>query len=224
MKWFEQLGYPENPLLNGESPQLQESADELVYHIEAGNMILIQGPAGSGKTTLLRRAIDQYRGEKKVIYFDCKNQDVNIRSLMQNRYGWFGKLFNITPRNMILLLDNFTTLSQNDLERIKYYFDNDFLRSIVLASEDEPKLPESVKDRIGYRVVHLHPLTEKQAVEMVKTRLGTTDLLPEPIIKKIFEKSQSDMQAFLRISSAALQHAAEDGSDSVKQEHIDKVT
>ena len=225
MSWYEEHGYMEDPFSTkkgafiGQSVNLNRPSEELAYNIEAGNMVLVEGAKGTGKTTLLFSAIEKFRGERKVIYFDCGADKVDVKELMQNKYGFIGELLSLTPKGMILLLDNFKALGRKDVERAKYYFDNNRIKSIVFAGNGT-QLPENIRDRIGSRVIKLKQLNAKGAAELVKNRLGSLDFLPEKIIKKIYAQSKKDTAAFLKKCSQACQAAADAGADKVTEEHL----
>lgn len=225
MSWYETQGYIEDPFstkkgaFTEQSVNLKVPAAELVYNIEAGNMVLVDGPKGTGKTALLFLAIEKFEGERKVIYFDCSKDKVDIKKLMQKRYGSLGRVFNLTPRGMVLMLDNFKSLSRKELERAKYYFDNNYLRSIVFAGNGA-ELPENVRDRIGNRVIKLKALAAKDAVELVRNRLGSLDFLPEKIIRKIYAKSRDDAGAFLEKCKKVCQAATEGRATVVSEKHL----
>ncbi len=225
MKWHEKHGYVEDPFStdNGafidHSINLSEPAEELAYHIEAGNMVLIEGAKGTGKTALLFTAIERFKGEKKIIYFDCGNESVDVKKLMQNKYGMFGKLLNITPKGMVMLLDNFSKLDRKDVERVKYYFDNNYMRSVVFTGS-ALLLPENVRDRIGNNIIKLKSLSAKDAVQLVRNRLGSLDFLPEKTIKKIYKISGKDVKKFLEQCGKACATAEEAGAASVTEEHL----
>jgi len=122
MNWYENHGYAEDPFgtKHGEfieqAVNLDKAHEYLAYNIEAGNMVLVEGKKGTGKTTLLFSVIEKFKGERKVIYFDCSSEIVELKKLMQNKYGFIGKLFNLTPKNMILMLDNFKKSAPNIAE------------------------------------------------------------------------------------------------------------
>jgi len=224
MNWYENRGYIEDPFStkNGvfvqQSVNLNDAQEELAYNIEAGNMVLIEGKKGTGKTTLLFSAIERFKGERKVIYFDCGKDTVDIKKLMQSKYGIIGRLLNLTPKGMILMLDNFTQLDPKDLERAKYYFDNNYLRSIIFTGNGS--LPENVLDRIGHHIIKLKPLTSKDAILLVKNRLGSFEFLPEKIVKKIYAKSGNDTITFLENCSKVCGAAVESQATVIGEEHF----
>ncbi len=225
MNWYENHGYVEDPFSTKKgafiehSVNLSEPAEELTYHIEAGNMVLVEGAEGTGKTALLFTAIERFKGEKKIIYFDCSKDTVDVKSIMQKKYGVLGKLLNITPKGMVMMLDNFTKLDRKDVERVKHYFDNNYIRSVIFTGSAS-SLPENVRDRIGNNVIKLKLLSANDAVQLVKNRLGSLDFLPEKTIKKIHKKAGKDVKNFLEQCGKACAAADEAGADSVTEEHM----
>ncbi|MBI2136896.1 ATP-binding protein [Candidatus Woesearchaeota archaeon] len=211
MTWYEKHGYNEDPFSTRKgvfiekAVNLTEPAEELAYHIGAGNIILVEGEKGTGKTALVFAAMERFKGEGRLIYFDCSKDKVNLKKLLQNRHGIFGKVLNILPKNMVLLLDNFRELPMQEIERAKYYYDNNYLRSIVFVGNGTSTLPANIMDRIGNRVIRLKKLTDNDAIQLVKNRLGSLELLPEKTIRKIYRKSSGDANKFLENCSKALE-------------------
>ena len=213
MSWYEKKGYNEDPFSTKKGAfiekavNLTEPAEELAYHIDAGNIVLVEGETGTGKTALVSAAMERFRGEGRLIYFDCSKDKVNLKKLLQNRHGIFGKVLNILPKNMVLLLDNFKELPLQEIERAKYYYDNSYLRSIVFVGNGTSTLPPNIMERIGNRVIRLKKLTANDAIQLVKNRLGSLELLPEKTIRKIYRESGGDAKKFLENCSKALEDA-----------------
>jgi len=225
MKWYEHHGYVDDPfstkkgMFIDQSVNLDKYSEELAYHIEAGNMVLVEGKEGTGKTALMFSAIDKFKGERKVIYFDCDKDEVDVKKLMQNKFGIIGRVLNLVPKDMVLMLENFKALSKKDLERAKYYFDNNHLRSIIFSGNGV-MLPENIRDRIGNHVIRLQPLSSSDVIDLVKNRLGNLDFLPERIIKKIYAKSNKNSRTFLDNCSKVCEAATEAGADAVTDDHL----
>ena len=131
MDWYETFDFDENPFSIDARENfdklvdMEEHVEEMNYRINAGSMLVVEGPEGSGKTTLLMMAADKFGGRRKVVYVDCEilDKNLNITHVLQERFGIIGRLFNKKPKNMILLMDNVNYLSKKNTERIKYYFD-----------------------------------------------------------------------------------------------------
>lgn len=205
MEWFEELDFYENPFSTDpvKSAKKLVGADallnELFYRVEAGSIMFIEGEDGLGKTSLLKQVIRRFKGKKKVIYFDCSEIDTkaDIEALMQGRYGFFGKLLKIAPKGMIVLLDS-ASLSPGNIEKVKFYFDEGYIKSLVLTGRSyaAAKLPRSVRERIGSRVIRLSPLSDEQAVAVVRSRIGDT-LFTDEMIKKIYKQSGKNTKLLL---------------------------
>ncbi len=227
MEWFEKLDFYENPLSTKPDRFVKHLAgvgsllEDLFYRVDAGSMVFIEGPDGLGKTSILMRLVQKFKGSKKVIYFDCKEIDnkANIEDLMYKRYGLFGKLLRITPKSMILLLDN-AALSYKNAERVKYYFDEGYIKSVVFTggSYSSAKLPESVRSRIGSRVVKLAAPSEADAVYAVRKRLGKA-VFTDDELRKMYSRSKGNMKKFLEsCESAAKKIVYEKGEKAYEPE------
>ena len=194
MKWFEKFDLEKNPFdsnpinIDFKLIDKENESKEILYRIISGSMLLIEGEEGTGKTSLLKYAIDNFRGKGKVVYIDAKklSKRLNINKI-------------IKKKGMILLIDNVQELSKYNNERIKYYFDEDYIRAVVFTTTDFETInfTDAIKDRIGKSIIKLSPLKENTAVEIVKSRLGNIEIMPENVIKQLFQISK-DMTEFIR--------------------------
>ncbi len=225
--WWEKLEFEKNPFSTSpddfEPFGLDKFIEDLSYRIEAGSIAFIEGSRGTGKSSLLKAIISRFSGKGKVIFFDCKSieRDVNIENLMKERYGFFGKLFNIIPRGMILLLDNMQFLSRKNAERIKYYFDNNYIKSAIFAGESYKRaaLPKGLKERIGNRVTALKPLSEDQAVEAIKARIGSRIMATE-IIRRIYRLSGKNIIKCLENCGRICEKYIKNSEDSISESNL----
>ena len=231
--WYEEYDFYENPLSTDPEESsstmvgCEDALNELYYRIDSGSMAFIEGAEGSGKTSVLYRLIERYKGKKKVIYFDCSTLDkkLNIERLMKSRFGAVGNLFNIIPKDMIVLLDNVSDLGKKNAERIKYYFDQNYIKAIVFTgtSYAQTSLPKSIKERIGRRVVRLEPLSEEQAVDVVRQRLKEVELIPDAIVIKAFKASGRNIKEMLVLLNDACELAAQGQEQTVSDKHLKSV-
>jgi Cdc6-like AAA superfamily ATPase len=207
MEWYEELDFEENPFSadprenHDKLVMMDDITQEMLYRVTSGSMLVIEGSQGSGRTTLLMIAAKKFGGQKKVAYVDCRvlDQKLNITKLLQNRYGVMGKLLNKKPRDMVVLMDNVETLSKSNTERLKYYFDQNYIRSIVFTTENykKAKFSDSLRDRIGERMVKIPSLNEDDAIEIVRNRIGNNEIFNEELIKKIFKLSNNSPKQLL---------------------------
>jgi len=204
MEWYEKEGFDSNPFetdpfrhnyaLEGQD----KNKEELLYRILSGDMLLIEGKEGSGKTALLKHAIDNFRGKGKVIYVDGKkvSKRLNIEKLLKR--GVFRK----TPKGMILLLDNVQNLTKRNCERIKFYYDQDYLKSVVFTTENYASVSftNSIRDRIGKRIMRVKEIAKNDAVKMVKDRIGGKDTITTEDIAKLLMLSDKNPKKLLQNS------------------------
>ncbi|MEA3378633.1 MAG: ATP-binding protein [Nanoarchaeota archaeon] len=202
MEWYEEVDFDENPF-NVETKFVGQDdiLEEMFYSVLAGNMLFIEGETGTGKTRLLKEAIKKFGGHGKVIYMNCKNlnKELNVERLLKDKYGWFTtKVLNKKPKNMILLLDDVEHLSSKNAERIKYYFDQNYLRSVIFVSSDLDlsEINDSIRQRM-YKKLKLKNLSDYEAVQMVKAKLGP-ELLNDRLIKHAYKISNKNNKQFLK--------------------------
>lgn len=228
MAWYEDYDFAEDPFTSSSNLfGLDKVLDEIVYRVESGSMVFVEGKEGSGKSAVLKKLIERFGGRGKVIYFDCGQieRKVNIEGLMTGKYGFFGRLFKKVPKNMILLLDNANRLSRKNCERIKHYFDSNYVKSVVFTggSYSRAHFSRSLRDRIGGRVIRLRDLTPEQSVEAVRAKAPSVNLLPDDIIKEAFRLSAHNTKKFLASVSALCDKAVSDGADKVSEKHVKEV-
>lgn len=199
MEWFEELDFDENPLfIETRYHGNEELLNEALYTIESGNILIIEGEEGSGKTKILKEVIKKFGGKGDIAFIDCKELDkeLNVEKVIINKNGLSGWLFKKYPKNMILLLDNVEFLSNKNMERIKYFYDSNHLRAVIITTKDSTKLKlnGSIEQRIR-KTAKIKPLTEFEAVQVLRNKLGQT-ILSDRIIKEIYKNSNKNMKKF----------------------------
>jgi len=190
MKWYEEHGFPSNPF---ESDAMDsdyelfgrdEEAKELFYRISSGSMVVIEGKPGSGKTALLKYAIDNFKGEGKVVYVDANKLDknFNVTNLIKEK-----------PKGMIMLLDNVHNLSEKNNLRIKYFFDEDYIASVVFTTVDygTVNFSDPIKSRIGKNIIKLRKINQKSSLAIAKERFNGRDILNDTEIKTAYRGSET---------------------------------
>lgn len=234
MEWYEELDFDENPFSTNPKKfanqlvGMETILEDVFYRVAAGSMVFIEGKKGSGKSSILWNVIKKYRGKGKIIYFDCAQieKELNIERLLINKHGFIrGRILNKKPRGMILLLDNIEELSKRNSERVKYFFDQGYLLSVVFvgASYDKTKFSKSLKERIGSRVIRTMVLEFYQAVSLVRNRIGDLDIISDELIEDIFKSSGKDLFKFLQNLDSIFSFAVENNEEKITKQTIKKV-
>jgi len=231
--WYKKLGYYENPFLinplKEETPLFgqDQQVKDVKYYIQSGSMIFVQAPKGGGKTKFLRAIIDSFKG--RIIYVNALKlkKNLNVEDLLRKKNGMSGKLFGSKPKDMILMLDNVEELSKVNLERLKFYYDQGFLQSVIFTGTNFKKInfPESLKSRIGKRLVTLNELNKSQALELALQRLDETvdedePLISKSLIEKIFETSKKNPRMFLINLHRVFEEMHFEDADIVDAKHL----
>lgn len=230
MEWFEELDFDENPFdtnpvrFSTKMVGVEEVMDELLYRVASGAMVFIEAKEGHGKTSLLWNIIRKHRGKGKVIYVDCEKleRDLNIEELLTNRFGLAGRLFKKKPKNMILLLDNVSELSRPNMERIKFFFDEGYILSVVYTGTnyEDVKFSKSLKDRIGRRLIKLAELEPYNSVSLVRNRIGNNEMISDELIEALFARSGKNPKILLENLDALFAKAVEAKKDKLTKEDL----
>ena len=129
---------------------------------------------------------------------------------------------------MILLLDNAEELSSVNFERIKFYYDQGFLQSVVFTGTDLKKtgFSESMISRIGQRIIKLNSLSQEDAYTIVAKRLGEDisdedALIGKDYIKKIYAASKKNHRLFLINLHRVFEELGFDSDEQVETKHLD---
>ncbi len=233
-EWYEELDFEENPFSINPSDFVKnlvardDLVDELVYRVASGTIAFLEGEEGSGKTSLLRAVIKRFKGRGRVIYVNCDKfkKKLNVEDLLVERNGFFsGKLLRKRPKKMILLLDNVQHLSYKNMERIKNYYDENFLLSVIFTGEDFGKIPfsDSLRQRMEGRVFKIPKMTDKQIVEMVRSRIGDIRFLSDEIITDVAKRSDNNPKRTLRSLDEISEFVVSLEEDIVTKAHVDEV-
>ena len=202
----------------------EEHARDLLYWVESESIVLLKGPVNSGKTRLAFEVVENYKGEGRVVYLDLDtyNRDVDIGHLLIANQSFLRRFFNKMPRDMILILDNISELSDDFFKRVQYYFDQGYIKSVVLVKKDgvDLSLPDSVWSRIGNKVIELKAFSKAEALELAGDRLG-----------KYFNKNQlellwkhsGDLESLFGVAELVLEEYLRLGKKKLDVKFIEKV-
>lgn len=229
--WWRKLGFYTNPFTI--KPAVFDTKvfgqdaliEDLVYKIPAGTMSFIEGPLGTGKTTILKHLISKFRGKGKVIFFSCNrlDSDLNIEDLLKGKYGFWGRLFGSMPKAMIVLLDESQQLSSTNTERIKYFFDQGNIKSVIFTGTNYEKidLHPSIKDRIGRDgLLKIKDLNDDEAVALIRNRIGNSPIVSDDLIKKLWKLSNKNPRRLLQRLDKVFRFAVENMETEIKESQL----
>ncbi|MBS1266788.1 MAG: hypothetical protein MAG795_00757 [Candidatus Woesearchaeota archaeon] len=231
MLWYKEWGFHNNPFSikpaafndNVVGYDLTEIFDK----ISQGEILFLEGKFGYGKTTILKHIISRFGGQREVAYYNCnrKKGDIEVESVLKGKFGFFGKLFLGTPNNMIFLLDEVKELSEFDQQEMLRLFSNGNLKSVVLFG---PKFElvnatPDLKEKLVDNVIELTKLTEEEAIDLVRERIGDIKLVSDDIIKKVFKHTKKIPRVLLENLEDVCKYAAENNEEEVTEDHLKEV-
>lgn len=231
--WYRRLGYYYNPFsikpayFSDELVGYEMALNQLIYNIVSGNMAFLEGPFGSGKTSILQYIKRRFKGETRIGYISCVQLDenTNVMKLLPSGPWYYKLIFGKKPKNITMLLDEAQALSPTNMERIKYLYDNDHIRSVVFAGEDFNAVPftPGIKERIGRNIIKSQLLSSEDAVKLIRKRIGNDKLLSDEIIKEMCLLSKYNPRRLLQMCEDACAKAVIEGKNSVTKEYTEKI-
>ncbi|MBL7051509.1 MAG: hypothetical protein ISS01_00305 [Nanoarchaeota archaeon] len=224
--WFRDLGFYNNPFsikpaaFHDNVIGYEKVVDEVSYGILNNKLVVLEGEYGNGKSTILRRLLHDFGGKKQVIYYSCNRVDarLNVKKLLNGRYGFLGKLFDMKPKDMILLLDEAQDLGSKDYQKLYSYYQEGFFKSIVLVGKGIQKEDISKEFKPHLKEIDLESVDEETAVKIIKKRVGDLNLLTDSVIKKIFNKSGNNVRLLLKNCEEACKYSVQTGRKKVNED------
>ncbi len=231
MLWYKEWGFHDNPFsikpAAFNSIVVGYDLSEIFEKIDNGEILFLEGKFGYGKTTILKHIISRYGGRREVAYYNCnrKEGDVEVESVLRGKYGLLGKLFLGTPNNMILLLDEVGSLSESDQQELLRLHSEGNLKSVVLFG---PKFElvnviADLKQKLVDNVIELTKLSDEEAIELVRQRIGNVKLLSDEIIKRVYESSDKTPRVLLENLEDLCKYAVENNEEEVTEDHLKDV-
>lgn len=226
MAWHKKFGFKNNPFeynaMKAEDSLIdyKRELSDLLYYVEAGSIVLLEGPEASGKTRLLKEVISRFGGGGRVIYVDAArlNKRLDVEEVLLDRNEKFG-----SAKGLVLLVDNAKSMSLKGYEKLQFFFDEDDLRSIVFVSRNaaELRLPLSLKDRIGNRVVKAKTIHKDELLGLLSYRLKKNPFLSRKDLEKIYSLSPSTKEFFTNAEKVGV-YMAEKGLKSCTDKVIER--
>ncbi len=226
--WFKELGFNNNPFsikpaaFHDQVVGFDKIVDEISYGILNNKLLIVDGDYGNGKSSILKRLLNDFGGKKQVIYYSCNRMDsrLNVKMLLNGRYGFVGKLFDIKPKEIIMLLDEAQELTAKDYERLYSYYQEGYIKAIVLVGKGIKKNEIVSSFKAHIEEVSMHKMNEELALQVIKRRVGELPLLPDPIVRKIYQRSDNNVRLMLKICEEVCKKAIESGRKRVTEDFL----
>lgn len=226
--WFKELGFYNNPFsikpaaFHDQVVGFDKIVDEISYGILNNKIVLVEGEYGNGKSSILKRLLNDFGGKKQVIYYSCNRMDarLNVKMLLNGRYGFVGHLFDMKPKDMILLLDEAQELLSKDYERLYSYYQEGYIKSVVLVGKGIKKNEIVSGFKAHVEEVGMHKMNEELALQVIKRRVGELPLLPDPIVRKIYQRSDNNVRVMLKTCEEVCKKAVESGRKRVTEDFL----
>lgn len=180
--WYEQLGFPENPLdarPNAKLVGMQEQEDQLKNHILKEEVCFLNGFTGAGKTSLLKK-IQNEMVDHSFIYLDADALpgEFNLVDAIKTKRSFLDKLRlrDFPSKKPVLIIDEFQATDPRLILEARSNWENPNekrIHSIVIAqiSTQLKNVPGSFRDRLGNRIINLKPLDDDDMKRVLKHRL-----------------------------------------------------
>ena len=231
MPWYERFGYESNPFeldpFKSDYTLINHIRllDDLLYLVRTGNVIIVEGADGTGKTMFLKQIVSKFGGKKKICYIDGRKlkQEIDIEQTL-NHAGTsiWRSLVKDKPTELILLLDNVDALSHSNCEKIKYYFDQGYIKSVVFTTSDYSSLriSASLRDRILRNIIALPPINAFEAIRIMRERFSDHFFLSDDIILRIFKLSHENIKLTLQNCHDICQFVVREGRGEVQPKYL----
>jgi len=231
LTWYHELGFFNNPLsikpaaFDNDLKGYDKIIKEINKQIACLNNVFIYGKYGSGKTTLLKGIINEFKGRKQVIYYNCNQSEksINFDKLLINAGSFLRRLFRIRKKNMIILLDEAQDMNKKDIQNVIKYYGEGFFKSVVFVStKDDVEVMKEMEQFIGKNRFMVGNINKQEAVELIRKRIGNLKLISDDDIIKIFNKNRNP-RTFLRNCENVMRAAFEDSKKKVTEKYIKKI-
>lgn len=228
--WYERLGFKSNPFtiktayFNDEIIGYDNEIDTLIEKLSEHHMIFLEAEYGKGKSSIIQYLINEFKGQNKIIKVSRNRSDraLNYAKLARKTRGFFGKILNLKPKNVILIIDEVDKINQKDCDEIEKLFNNKILQSVLFVGVNFSKanLSNKIKKNMEKNLIVLKNLSPNEAIELVKSRIDTEEIISDEIIKVIFEKSNKNTRSFLENLERVFKGSFEQGKDKITLDDV----
>ncbi len=187
--------------------------------------LFVEGEYGTGKTTILKNIIRRFRGENRIIYYSFNTGDFNLNALLDGANSFFRKVAGLRVKNIIMLLDEVETLKNQEAKQLLNYYRDGTIQSIVFVSHDydHVKFPSEVETFLNGNILRTVDLSLNEALELVKTRIGSLNILSDNMAAKLFRLANKNPRRFFAYCEDVIKYAVEIGDDEVSDFHVNEI-
>ncbi|MEM2131617.1 MAG: AAA family ATPase [Candidatus Woesearchaeota archaeon] len=229
--WYKKLGFYANPL--SIKPGMYDT-DLIAYDLKQifdkitkGELLFIEGNYGTGKTTILKNIISNYKGKNRIIYysFNVADNSFDVNKLLEGAKTFVKKLVGLPERNIIFLLDEVHLMKTSEAKSLIKPYKDGIIKSIVFVSHDYDAVnfPEELNKLIKNNIIKTVELSNKEAINLVRKRLGNISIIDNKSIEKIFEISGKNPRRLLEYCEDVLKYTIEIGDNKITDYHINEV-
>jgi len=230
MEWYKKLGFHSNPF----SIKPAAFNNELIAYdmgyihkkIDEGEVLFVEGRYGTGKTTILKNIINEFRGRNKIIYFSFNaGKKFDAEKLLDGANSLMRRIAGMQVRNVIFLLDEVHTMTKTDANELLKHYKEGSIKSLVFVTHDANlvSFPEELDTVLNGNVIKTINLSQPEAVDLVRRRIGNISLLSDNMIKTLFRLSENNPRRLLEYCEDVCKYAVELGDDTVTDFHVEEV-
>lgn len=193
--WYIGYGWRNNPFSvksTSEVIGLDREKKNVTDYVNSNDICLITGTPGSGKTSMLnwlKKNIGWFK--KKVIYINAENlhDAYNLRRKVGT--PWF--------RKRVILLDEAHNCDEQFIRDLKNLWDSNKIQSVVIAQigESIEFYPESIKSRIGNRILRLTGMDSELAKELIELRTNKNHPFSEDVLQLVVDDARGNPRKIL---------------------------
>lgn len=191
--WYERYGWKNNPFevkCSNEVIGLDVEKEKLLGYIHAGDICIITGDSGVGKTSLmkwLQKRLMKYK--MQYINAEEMNEFYSLRKHVKK--GWI--------RKNVLLLDEAHLCDENIRKEVKLMWDANSIKSVVIAQMPSTlnEYSESLKKRIGNRVIRISGLDHEKAKALLSFRTKKNNPFDDESVKVLLDEAEYNPRRLL---------------------------
>jgi len=228
--WYKKLGYYNNPFSIKPAPFTNEiigyNLKDIFNKIDKGKIFFVEGAYGVGKTTLLKHIIHRYGGHRKVIYYSCSlERKMGVRDLIIGSGSFFQRTLGIKKHDLIFLVDEAQDLQLADSNELFQAYRHGYLKSIVFVGVkiNKNSMVQEIEKLLEGNIINLPAISQENAVDMVKKRLGDLNLLPPDVIREIYLRSGKNPRMLLEQCEDLCRETVSRGISKIKKKDIELI-